>query len=153
MLTYRLDPLSNPNSPIVCHRTEKTRCMAVRGGKEEPDGGIRRPACERGTLWGVYVCLPVLERGEDAGQGHLVHSQLVATLGLGSDFSHPYTDGKDTYFSASCQIFLLYFVFWQGILTGLPIFSQPGLSNFPAQDNICQCSLPIDNLCFSKIIT
>ena len=63
MLTYRLDPLSNPNSPIVCHRTEKTRCMAVRGGKEEPDGGIRRPACERGTLWGVYVCLPVLERG------------------------------------------------------------------------------------------
>ena len=61
-------------------------------------------------------------RGEDAGQGHLVHSQLVATLGLGADFSHPYTDGKDTYFSASCQIFLLYFVFWQGILTGLPIF-------------------------------
>ena len=61
-------------------------------------------------------------RGEDAGQGHLVHSQLVATLGLGSDFSHPYTDGKDTYFSASCQIFLLYFVFWQGILTGLPVF-------------------------------
>ena len=64
MLTYRLDPLSNPNSPIVCHRTEKTRCMAVRGGKEEPDGGIRRPTCERGgMLWGVYVCLPVLERG------------------------------------------------------------------------------------------
>ena len=34
-------------------------------------------------LWGIHVCLPVLERGEDAGQGHLVHSQLVATLGLG----------------------------------------------------------------------
>ena len=82
-------------------------------------------------LWGIHVCLPVLERGEDAGQGHLVHSQLVATLGLGADFSHPYTDGKDTYFSASCQIFLLYFVFWQGILTGLPIFFSIWFVQFP----------------------
>ena len=132
----------------------KTGCMAVSGGKEEPDGGIRRPACEREVDVMGCLCLPSCPgEGEDAGQGHLVHSQLVATLGLGADFSHPYTDGKDTYFSASCQIFLLYFVFWQGILTGLPIFSQSGLSNFPAQDNICQCSLPIDNLCFSKIIT
>ena len=153
MLTYRLDPLSNPNSPIVCHRTEKTRCMAVRGGKEEPDGGIRRPTCERGGCYGVFMSAFLSWRGEYAGQGHLVHSQLVATLGQGAGSPHPYTDGKDTYFSASCQIFLLYFVFWQGILTGLPIFSQPRLSIFPAQDNICQCSLPIDNLCFSKIIT
>ena len=79
------------------------------------------PARE-GALWGIHVCLPVLERGEDAGQGHLVHSQLVAHSGPGTSFPHPYTDGKDTYFSASCQIFLLYFVFWQGILTGLPVF-------------------------------
>ena len=89
MLTYRLDPLSNPNSPIVCHRTEKTRCMAVRGGKEEPDGGIRRPACEIGGRYGVFMSAFLSWRGEDAGQGHLVHSQLVATLGLGADFSHP----------------------------------------------------------------
>ena len=97
--------------------------MAVSGGKEEPDGGIRRPACEREVDVMGCLCLPSCPgEGEDAGQGHLVHCQLVATLGLGADFSHPYTDGKDTYFSASCQIFLLYFVFWQGILTGLPIF-------------------------------
>ena len=83
MLTYRLDPLSNPNSPIVCHRTEKTRCMAVRGGKEEPDGGIRRPTCERGGCYGVFMSAFLSWRGEYAGQGHLVHSQLVATLGLG----------------------------------------------------------------------
>ena len=36
-----------------------------------------------GMLWGIHVRLPVLEKGEYAGQGHLVHSQLVATLGLG----------------------------------------------------------------------
>ena len=121
MLTYRLDPLSNPNSPIVCHRTEKTRCMAVRGGKEEPDGGIRRPTCERGTLWGVYVCLPVLERGI-CWAGAPCALSACRHSGPGADFSHPYTNGKVTYFSASCQIFLLYFVFWQGILTGLPVF-------------------------------
>ena len=122
MLTYRLDPLSNPNSPIVCHRTEKTRCMAVRGGKEEPDGGIRRPTCERGgMLWGVYVCLPVLERGI-CWAGAPCALSACRHSGPGADFSHPYTNGKVTYFSASCQIFLLYFVFWQGILTGLPVF-------------------------------
>lgn len=122
MLTYRLDPLSNPNSPIVCHRTEKTRCMAVRGGKEEPDGGIRRPTCERGgMLWGVYVCLPVLERGI-CWAGAPCALSAYRHSGPGADFSHPYTNGKVTYFSASCQIFLLYFVFWQGILTGLPVF-------------------------------
>ena len=122
MLTYRLDPLSNPNSPIVCHRTEKTRCMAVRGGKEEPDGGIRRPTCERGgVLWGVYVCLPVLERGI-CWAGAPCALSACRHSGPGADFSHPYTNGKVTYFSASCQIFLLYFVFWQGILTGLPVF-------------------------------
>ena len=122
MLTYRLDPLSNPNSPIVCHRTEKTRCMAVRGGKEEPDGGIRRPTCERGgMLWGVYVCLPVLERGR-CWAGAPCALSACRHSGPGADFSHPYTNGKVTYFSASCQIFLLYFVFWQGILTGLPVF-------------------------------
>ena len=89
MLTYRLDPLSNPNSPIVCHRTEKTRCMAVRGGKEEPDGGIRRPTCERGGCYGVFISAFLFWRGEDAGQGHLVHCHLVATLGLGGRFLTP----------------------------------------------------------------
>ena len=114
--------MSNPNSPIVCHRTEKTRCMAVRGGKEEPDGGIRRPTCERGgMLWGVYVCLPVLERGI-CWAGAPCALSAYRHSGPGADFSHPYTNGKVTYFSASCQIFLLYFVFWQGILTGLPVF-------------------------------
>ena len=58
--------------------------MAVRGGKEEPDGGIRRPACEREVDVMGCLCLPSCPgEGEDAGQGHLVHSQLVATLGLG----------------------------------------------------------------------
>ena len=58
----------------------------MRGGKEEPDGGIRRPACERGDVMG-YSCPPSCPgEGEDAGQGHLVHSQFVATLGLGADF-------------------------------------------------------------------
>ena len=122
MLTYRLDPLSNPNSPIVCHRTEKTRCMAVRGGKEEPDGGIRRPTCERGGVMG-YSCLPSCPgEGKMLGRGTLCTLSLSPTPGQGAGSPHPYTDGKDTYFSASCQIFLLYFVFWQGILTGLPVF-------------------------------
>ena len=77
MLTYRLDPLSNPNSPIVCHRTEKTRCMAVRGGKEEPDGGIRRPACERGVDVMGYSCLPSCP-----GEGKMLGRGTLCTLSL-----------------------------------------------------------------------
>ena len=56
------------------------------------------------------------------GRGTLCTLSLSPTPGQGTGSPHPYTDGKDTYFSASCQIFLLYFVFWQGILTGLPVF-------------------------------
>ena len=89
MLTYRLDPLSNPNSPIVCHRTEKTRCMAVRGGKEEPDGGIRRSACERGDVMG-YSFLPSCPgEGKMLGRGTLCTVSLSPLWAWGADFSHP----------------------------------------------------------------
>ena len=132
MLTYRLDPLSNPNSPIVCHRTEKTRCMAVRGGKEEPDGGIRRPTCERGgMLWGVYVCLPVLERGEDAGQGHLVHCHLVATLGLGGRFLTPINGWQRYIFFRFLPNLSPLFCILAGNFNWFASFSQSGISHFP----------------------
>ena len=82
-------PAVKSKQPHSLPSHNKTGCMAVRGGKEEPDGGIRRPACERGGRYGVFMSAFLSWRGEDAGQGHLVHSQLVATLGLGADFSHP----------------------------------------------------------------
>ena len=153
MLTYRLDPLSNPNSPIVCHRTEKTRCMAVRGGKEEPDGGIRRPTCERGGCYGVFISAFLFWRGEDAGQGHLVHCHLVATLGLGGRFLTPINGWQRYIFFRFLPNLSPLFCILAGNFNWFASFSQSGLSHFPAQYNTCQFSLPIDNLCFSKIIT
>ena len=153
MLTYRLDPLSNPNSPIVCHRTEKTRCMTVRGGKEEPDGGIRRPACERGGRYGVFMSAFLSWRGEDAGQGHLVHSLLVAHSGPGGRFPTPIYGRQRYIFFRFLPNLSPLFCILAGNFNWFASFSQSGLSHFPAQYNTCQFSLPIDNLCFSKIIT
>ena len=153
MLTYRLDPLSNPNSPIVCHRTEKTRCMAVRGGKEEPDGGIRRPTCERGGCYGVFISAFLFWRGEDAGQGHLVHSQLVAHSGPGDRFPTPIYGRQRYIFFCFLPNLSPLFCILAGNFNWFASFSQSGLSHFLAQYNTCQFSLSIDNLCFSKIIT
>ena len=153
MLTYRLDPLSNPNSPIVCHRTEKTRCMAVRGGKEEPDGGIRRPTCERGgMLWGVYVCLPVLERGNMLGRGTLCTLSLSPLWAWGRFLTSIYERQSYIFFRFLPNLSPLFCIL-AGNFNWFASFSQSGLSHFPAQYNTCQFSLPIDNLCFSKIIT
>ena len=115
-------PAVKSKQPHSMPSHNKTGCMAVRGGKEEPDGGIRRPACERGDVMGC-LCLPSCPgEGNMLGRGTLCTLSLSPLWAWGADFSHPYTNGKVTYFSASCQIFLLYFVFWQGILTGLPVF-------------------------------
>ena len=131
MLTYRLDPLSNPNSPIVCHRTEKTRCMAVRGGKEEPDGGIRRSACERGRCYGVFISAFLFWRGEDAGQGHLVHSQLVAHSGPGDRFPTPIYGRQRYIFFRFLPNLSPLFCILAGNFNWFASFSQSGLSHFP----------------------
>ena len=131
MLTYRLDPLSNPNSPIVCHRTEKTRCMAVRGGKEEPDGGIRRPTCERGGCYGVFMSAFLSWRGEYAGQGHLVHSLLVAHSGPGGRFPTPIYGRQRYIFFRFLPNLSPLFCILAGNFNWFASFSQSGLSHFP----------------------
>ena len=131
MLTYRLDPLSNPNSPIVCHRTEKTRCMAVRGGKEEPDGGIRRPTCERGgMLWGVYVCLPVLERGI-CWAGAPCALSACRHSGPGDRFLTPINGWQRYIFFRFLPNLSPLFCILAGNFNWFASFSQSGLSHFP----------------------
>ena len=153
MLTYRLDPLSNPNSPIVCHRTEKTRCMAVRGGKEEPDGGIRRPACERGDVMG-YSCLPSCPgEGGRCWAGAPCALSACRPLRARDKFPTPIYGWQRYIFFRFLPNLSPLFCILAGNFNWFASFSQSGLSHFPAQYNTCQFSLPIDNLCFSKIIT
>ena len=152
MLTYRLDPLSNPNSPIVCHRTEKTRCMAVRGGKEEPDGGIRRPTCERGDVMGC-LCLPSCPgEGNMLGRGTLCTLSLSPLWAWGRFLTSIYERQSYIFFRFLPNLSPLFCIL-AGNFNWFASFSQSGLPHFPAQYNTCQFSLPIDNLCFSKIIT
>ena len=42
----------------------------------------------RGGRYGVFMSAFLSWRGEDAGQGHLVYSQLVAHSGPGGQISH-----------------------------------------------------------------
>ena len=146
MLTYRLDPLSNPNSPIVCHRTEKTRCMAVRGGKEEPDGGIRRPACERGVDVMGYSCLPSCPgEGKMLGRGTLCTLSLSPTPGQGGRFPTPIY-GRQRY------------IFFRFLPNLSPLFCilAGNFNWFASFSNlVCPISLhkiifAIDNLCFAR---
>ena len=131
MLTYRLDPLSNPNSPIVCHRTEKTRCMAVRGGKEEPDGGIRRPTCERGDVMG-YSFLPSCSgEGKMLGRGTLCTLSLSPTLGLGGRFLTPINGWQRYIFFRFLPNLSPLFCILAGNFNWFASFSQSGLSHFP----------------------
>ena len=131
MLTYRLDPLSNPNSPIVCHRTEITGCMAVRGGKEEPDGGIRRPACERGDVMGYSFLPSCPEDGKILGRGHLVYSQLVAHSGPGGSFPTPIYGRQRYIFFCFLPNLSPLFCILAGNFNWFASFSQSGLSHFP----------------------
>ena len=154
MLTYRLDPLSNPNSPIVCHRTEKTRCMAVRGGKEEPDGGIRRPTCERGGCYGVFISAFLSWRGGGrCWAGAPCALSACRHSGPGGRFLTPINGWQRYIFFRFLPNLSPLFCILAGNFNWFASFSQSGLSHFPAQYNTCLFSLPIDNLYFSKIIT
>ena len=146
-------PAVKSKQPHSMPSHNKTGCMAVRGGKEEPDGGIRRPTCERGgMLWGVYVCLPVLERGICWAGAPCALSACRHSWPGGRFLTPIYGRQRYIFFRFLPNLSPLFCIL-AGNFNWFASFSQSGLSHFPAQYNTCQFSLPIDNLCFSKIIT
>ena len=153
MLTYRLDPLSNPNSPIVCHRTTKRGAWLwdeVRKSLTVESVGL--PAREGGVMG--YSCLLSCP-----GEGRRCWAEAPCALsacrhsGPGVRFLTPIYGRQRYIFFRFLPNLSPLFCILAGNFNWFASFSQSGLSHFLAQYNTCQFSLPIDNLCFSKIIT
>ena len=152
MLTYRLDPLSNPNSPIVCHRTTKLGAwLWEEGRKSLTVESVGLPA-RGGNVMGC-LCLPSCP-----GEGNMLARGTLCTLSLsplwawGRFLTSIYERQSYIFFRFLPNLSPLFCIL-AGNFNWFASFSQSGLSHFPAQYNTCQFSLPIDNLCFSKIIT